>query len=129
NDYRQTITLDRDAIIRQDDTAELVVAVSGARNIDSTRLGDQWRAAFDTIRFRDALGASITDSQASGLDRTFTFREYAESAGLRLTVRNGTAAINEAHVIQVSNDDRTRDVPVLSFKIDVAGDSDVLLDT
>lgn len=129
NDYRQTISLERGAIIRQNDTAELVVAVSGARNIDSSRFGDEWRVAFDSVRFRDALSASITDSQTRGLDRTFSFSEYSESVGLRLTVQNGDAAINDAHLIQVSDTDRTRDVPVLSFKIAVDGDSDVLLDT
>ncbi len=128
NSFRRTITLDRGAIIRQGNVGELVVAVSGARNLDSSRVNDRWDVSVNSIRFGDALGASISDSQMSDLSRTMTFREFSSSAGLRLTIRGGDTDVNQARVIQVSNNSRTSDVPVLSFRVDVEGSSDILVD-
>lgn len=129
NNYRRTVTLDRNAIIRQGDIGELVVSVSGASTIDSSRVDDRWTVGIDSIRFRDAQNAVITDTQSDGLERTITFREFAASVGLGINIRGGDSSINQARTIEVSATQRTRNVPVLSFRVQVDGDSDVVVDT
>lgn len=128
NEYRRTITLDRGAIIREGEIGELVVSVSAQDSIDSSRLDDQWSATIDNVRFRDAQNAHITDTQMNDLSRTMTFREFASSVGLDVVLRAGDSDINQSRTIKVSSSDRTRDVALLSFKVEVKGDSDVLLD-
>lgn len=125
NDYRDTITLDRGAIVREGDVGELVVAVSGVNNLDSDYEGDRWEVVIDNVRFRDALGASISDSQMDNLSRDFSFEEFAASAGLEVRVRSGDDDINDTQMIEVSTDDSTDDVPVLSFLVEVEGDSEI----
>lgn len=128
NNYQRTISLDRGAIIRQGKTGELVVTVSGARTIDSDNIDDQWTVKFDSVRFRDAQNAYITDNQMDDLSRTITFREFAASSGLNVVVRSGDTAINNARTIEVSASERTRNVDALSFRVEVEGDADVMLD-
>lgn len=128
NNERQTITLDRGAVIRQGDVGELVISIDGASTIDSTRVGDRWNVGVDSARFLDAQGAIVTDNQMNDLTRTITFREFASAAGLGVIIRSGDSDINQARTVEVSSSDRTSDVPVLSFKVEVEGDSDVLID-
>ena len=128
NNYRRTVTLDRGAIIRQGDVGELVVSVSGASTIDSARVDDRWTVGIDSIRFRDAQNAVITDTQTSGLERTIAFREFAASVGLGINIRGGDSSINQARTIEVSTTQRTRNVSVLSFQVQVEGSSDVIVD-
>lgn len=128
NNYQRTVSLDRGAIIRQGDTGELVVTVSGANSIDSDNVDDQWTVKFESLRFRDAQNAYITDNQMDDLSRTITFREFAASSGLNVVVRSGDSTINTARTIEVSANERTNDVEALSFRVEVEGDSDVLVD-
>ena len=125
DDYEQTISLDSGAIIREGETGELVIAVSGVNNLDSDNIDDGWEVVVDSIRFRDAAGATLTSSSMDDLSRDFTFVEFAESSGLGFTVSRGDDAINDSRSIQVSEDDDTEDVSVLSFQIETEGDSDL----
>ena len=125
NDYRQSITLERGAIVREGDMGELTVAITGTDNLDSDDEGDQWEVAIDSVRFRDALGASISESDMDDLSRTFSFVEFAESSDLGVVVRSGDDEVNDARTIEVSDNDTTDDVPVLSFEVDINGESDV----
>lgn len=127
NGDQETITLDRGAIIREDDMGELVVAITGVSDLDSDQEGDEWRATIDSIRFRDALGASVTSNDTDDLSREFSFSEFAEASGLGITVRSGDETINDSRVIEVSDNDDTEGVPVLSFEVEVEGDSDVTI--
>lgn len=128
NGMRKSITLDRGAIIRQGKTGELVVMVSGINNLDSSRVGDRFEVRVDSVRFRDAQGAIVTENSMDNLSRTFSFVEFAESTGLGFVVRNGDSAVNNARVIQVSSNSRTRDEAVLSFVVDTKGESDLMID-
>ncbi|MEZ4156352.1 MAG: peptidoglycan-binding protein [Candidatus Paceibacterota bacterium] len=55
NNYAKTVALDSGAIIEEDEVGELVVAVSGVKNLDSTNAANgDWNVAFEGVRFRDA---------------------------------------------------------------------------
>lgn len=129
NSYTKTISLDKGAIIRRGDTGELVVAVSGARTIDSGNQDKTWTVKIDTIRFRDADGATVSES---GLNhqRTMTFTSFATSASatLKLSLTNGADDINDARVIDIDDLDDTDNVEILAFTLEAKGNSDLLVD-
>ncbi len=141
NNFARTISLDPGAIIRAGETGDLVVAVSGVSNLDSTDQGEKWNVQFTAVRFRDAQGASVTDNTTGDIDNTsnndtttnsyerqFTFESFASAANVDLKIAEDDDDVNEAHVIELNEDDSTDDVPLLSFTIEVEGNSDVLLD-
>ncbi|XOB41502.1 MAG: peptidoglycan-binding domain-containing protein [Candidatus Nealsonbacteria bacterium] len=130
NDYSRTITLASGAVIRADETEELVVAVSGIGNLDSNDAGEEWTVEFNSIRFRDAQDAVITDANTGDIDeatREFSFEVFATAADIDLKIRADDDEVNDAHVINVDDDNDTDDVEVLSFTIEIEGDSDVEL--
>lgn len=139
NDFSRTVSLDKGAIIRADENGELVVAVSGLENIEDT--GEYWNVAFEGVRFRDADGATISDTSTDDItdgnedtttdagERRFRFTSFADSADVELktSLTDGDDAdeINDAHVIDIDDSDDTDDVEVLAFTMEVKGDSDV----
>ena len=140
NNYRKTISLDRGAIIRDGDVGQLVVAVSGASNIDSDDVSDTWIVGLRSVRYLDAQGAYITDSSTGNIgdsnddtttntdERAFTFEDFATAADMEFKVRTGDTAINTARTVAVSSTTKTSDVAALSFKIEVEGNSNMTLD-
>lgn len=140
NEYGKTITLDRGAIIREGDKGEIVVAVSGINNLDSNDASDQWDVGIDSLRYRDALGASITDSSSTGIggnndtttvatnERTLSFENFATAANLEVKLRAGDSDINTARTIEVSSTTKTSDEDVFSFGVEVDGGSTVMVD-
>ncbi len=130
--WARTLTLDSGAIIRMGEVGDLAVAVSGVNNIDSDDEGEDWTVEVDSVRFRDAQGATITDDATGdiGATREFSFEAFAGAADIELHVSlNGDDdEINDAHVIQVDDADETDGVPVLSFIVEVEGDSDLWID-
>ena len=99
NDFSRTISLDSGAIVRAGDTGDLVVAVSGIGNLDSDDADETWNVQFEGLRFRDAQGATITDSSTGDIDSTsdndtttdtyereFTFATFATANDVELTV-------------------------------------------
>ena len=127
NDWTKTISLDTDAIIRSGDTGTFYVTVSGANNLDTGDVTDEWTLDFTSARFRDAQGATISEDPTVGLT-TFSFESFAASADTTLKITNGLDSVNDAHVINVDANDDTNDVAILSFNVEIEGDSDVLLD-
>lgn len=128
DDHEVTISLDRGAIIREGDIGELVVAVSAVENLGSSYVDDRWEVAIDSVRFRDAQDAILSDSSMDDLSRVMTFVEFADSTGLGFSVRDGDDAINDARVIEVSADDTTDNMAVLSFKVETERGSDLTID-
>ena len=128
NDWTRTVTLDRNAVIQRGDTGELVIAVSGARNIDSAELGDTWTVDFRQIRFVDADNASISEDPNTAPVQ-FSFESFATASDTELRVSDGDEDINDSRVIDIDDSNRTRNVPVLSFNMEVRGDSDVTLES
>ena len=130
NNYTRTITLANNAIVRDGDTGELVVAVSGVSNLDSALADETWTAMFSSVRFMDAQGASITDSQTNSLSsRTMTFKDFASATALKFKLASGDSSINTSRTIKVSSTTKTSDIAVTSFKATVEGDSDMNLDS
>lgn len=129
NDYSRSISLDDGAIIRAGDMGELIVAISAVSNLDSADEGDSWSVDFDSIRFMDADGATITDDPSTAA-RTFTFEEFATAAGIDITINDGdNDDINNSRVITVDATNDTDDVEVLAFTMEVEGDSDITIDS
>lgn len=132
DNYDKTISLDNGGIIRAGDTGELVVAVSGISNLDSSDAGKTWTVEFESVRFRDAQGASVTDTSTGdindGTGRTFSFENFATAADLELKVTKGDDDINDARSISVSSTTDTDNVEILSFEIEIEGNSDVNID-
>lgn len=123
NDWTKTISLD-DAVIRADETGELVVAVSGASTIDSGDVGDTWTVDFRQIRFVDANNASISEDPSTGT-RTFSFESFATASDTELKIADGDEDINDSRVIEVHASNDTDNVEVLSFTLEAEGDSDL----
>lgn len=131
DDFEQTISLDRGAIIRRGDTGELVVAVSGNRTIDSEDLGDDWTVEFSSVRFRDAQNATVTNATTGdigGATRSFSFESFATAAGAGLRISKGDDEINDSRAVSVDDSSITKDEQIFSFKAEAEGDSDLLID-
>lgn len=130
NNYSQSITIDANSIIREDEVGELIVAVSGINNLDSDDEGEEWTVEFDSVRFRDAQNAFISETNAGdiGETRSFTFEEFAAAQGLELHITSGDDSINDAQTIAVDENDETDDVEVFAFDVEVEGDSDVTVE-
>ncbi|MEK7535876.1 MAG: peptidoglycan-binding domain-containing protein [Patescibacteria group bacterium] len=129
NEFTDTITLDG-AVVDEDDTAELVVAVSGINNLDTNDAGDTWTVDFRSVRFRDAQGSSVSEDPATAT-RTFSFESFATSADskldLRLTTGTNADKINKAHLINThaTDENELKGVPLLEFTMEAEGDSDL----
>jgi len=131
NAYTRTVSLDGCAKIDAGDTGELVVAVSGIANLDAASAGDTWDVEFETVRFRDGQDAVISDSATgdiNGVTRIFSFESFATASNVELVVSPGDEEINDAHVIDIHATADTDNVPVLSFEVEVEGDSDLAVD-
>ena len=132
NNYDKTVSLDAGGIIRAGETGELVVKVSGISNLDSTDATDTWTLEFESVRFRDAQGASVTDTETGVINdtagRTFSFESFATAADLELKITSGDDSINDAHVIVVDDTNDTDGVELFSFNLEAEGDSDIVID-
>lgn len=126
NDYEKTVTLEG-GIIREDETGEIVVAVSGTSNLDDASAGDSWSVDFETVRFRDAQDAVVTETVTENAV-VFTFESFATAADLEVKVSSGDDEINDARSIEVSSTTETDGVEIMSFEIEVEGNSDVTID-
>ncbi|HYE22836.1 MAG TPA: peptidoglycan-binding protein [Candidatus Paceibacterota bacterium] len=129
NDYEKTVSLDGGAIIRAGEAGELVVAVSGVSNLDSADIDATWSVDFDEVRFRDADGATITETITEAA-RQFDFTTFAAAAdiSLELALTDDADDINDARVIDTDDSDETEGVEVLAFSLELEGDSEVTID-
>lgn len=130
DDFSQNITLEDTTIIREGDMEELVVAISALNNLDSADEGEEWTVEFESIRFRDADGAVITDSSTGdvGETREFSFESFTGATGAEFSISEGDDEINDGRVINVDDADETDDVELLSVMAEAEGDSDMSID-
>lgn len=132
NNYDKNITIGTGNIIRAGETKNLVVRVTGVTNLDSGDASETWTLEFESVRYRDAQGAIITDTSTGdindGTGRTFSFEEFAAAVNAELIVTNGDDDINEARVIVVSDTADTDDVDLFSFNLRAKGNSDITID-
>jgi hypothetical protein len=131
NVYTKSISLSgNDAIVRAGETATFSVAISALDSLDSSDIDSAtFTADVLNVRFTDADGVTTTvDTDTSPvLDRGFGFQDFATAADveLRAALNDEDTDINDSHNILVSDDQRTNDVPVLSFTLEARGDSDI----
>lgn len=126
NGWVDTITLDG-AIIREGDEERLVIAVSGARNIDTNDKGDTWQVDITSIRYEDSTGAILSETPTV-TQRSFTFEGYATAADVELKIALEDESINDAHILDVHASNNTDKVAVLSFTMEARGNSDITID-
>lgn len=128
--YSKTVSLKKGAIIRDGKVGELVVAVSAVGNIDGNDVGEEWGVKLSNLRFEDAQGAIITESDAGDLDnfRVFSFQDFATASEQEFRVRSGNSDINNAQTIKLSTTNKTTGVKILSFRTEVRGTSDMNID-
>ena len=121
--FDRTISLDPGGIIRAGDEGDLVVAVSGLSNIDSTDAGDTWNLEFENVRFRDAQGASITDSATGDINdatgRNFTFDTFATANNVELQARSSDAT--PEGIVNIDDNDDTDGVELFRFTLEAEG--------
>lgn len=127
NNFQKTVTLDSGVVIDADETGELIVAVSGISNLDSADEGDTWSVDFVSVRFRDAQNAVVTETVTESAV-SFSFEAFASASDLEVKVSNGDDDINDARTIQVDDNDDTEGEDILSFEIEIEGESDVTID-
>lgn len=130
--FDKTITLDRGAVIDAGEVGDLVVAVSGINNLDSDDATDTWTLEFESVRYRDASGAVITDSDTGdindGAGRTFSFENFATASDMEVKFSKGDETVNDSQTIRVDSSNDTDGVEVLAFEIEVEGDSEIDID-
>lgn len=140
DDWSDNISLDGGAIVRENETGELVVAVSAVSNVDGSDVGEKWNVAIESVRYRDAQDATVTDTTTGDIgggdddtttdddEREFSFEDFATAADLEFKVSSADDEINDARSIEVSSTTETNAVEILSFEIEVEGNSDVVVD-
>jgi len=128
--WTESISLDG-AIIDAGETMDFTVAVTALNNLDSGDIGtDAWTADVLNVRFEDAEGVVTTeDTDSDALEQSFDFASFATATDTEFKITNGDDAINDAHVIDVDATDNTDDVEILSFNVEIEGESDVTLDS
>lgn len=129
NNYSGSISLSN-AVIAEDKKLDLHVAVSALSNIDSADLVDDWMVTVDSIRFEDATGAILTQSNpTSGTtwDETFEFTDLASSGDVKLKITKDSNS-PVAQNVEVSDSSSTSNVAMLGFRLKAEG-SDMTFDT
>lgn len=132
DNYNKTISLKSGAIIREDQTGELVVAVSGISNLDSADAGGTWNVSFPSVRFVDGQGAVITDSSTGDIgetnndsttdsdEREFSFNTFATAADVELKARLSDDS-PDSTVVNVDASSDTDNVELLVFELEAEG--------
>lgn len=111
--YSQSITLNN-AIIREGDRATFYIVVSAADTLRTDDLnGADWVVGLDSIRFRDATGAILTENDLddsniqddSNFDRTFSFESASENDSINIRVASDNPAASTLDVNENHNSD------------------------
>ncbi len=128
--YSRTITLSDNVIVDADQTEKFVIAVDAVSNLDGSDIsGDSWTVDVENIRFEDGSGVVTTETgyELDGMDVPMTFVDFAAAADTEFKI---TTASNtpDAGIEIIDESDSTDDVELLKGKIEIEGESDVLLD-
>ena len=129
NAFDKTVSLDSGAIVKAGEkNADLVVKVSGVNNLDTNDAADTWTIIFTNVRFKDAQGASVTDTTTGDIgteSRTFSFESFATASDVELKIAADDDGINDPQVIEVHATNKTQNVELMSFTLEAEGDSDL----
>jgi len=127
NEWTKTVTLSGDTIIAAEATGILYVKVSGINNLDSNDRTETWTVDYTAIRWMDAQGVTVSEDPTEDAVE-FSFETYATSANMELKIALDDETVNEAHVIDIHATDDTDNVSILSFTMEVEGNSDITID-
>ena len=125
--YSRAINLSN-AVVKDGEKSKFYVSVDAISNVDSNDLGEDWNVTVDSIRFKDASGAIITDSSTGDLGngKDFSFEDLTTSGDLELKVSKGTNS-PIAQVVEADSVSDTPDVTLVEAKIKASG-SDMAID-
>ena len=125
--YSRAINLSN-AVVKDGEKSKFYVTVDAISNIDSNDLGEDWDVTLDSIRFKDASGAIITDSSTGDLGngKDFSFEDLTTSGDLELKVSKGTNS-PIAQVVEADSVSDTPDVTLVEAKIKASG-TDMAID-
>ena len=124
NAFQSTISLDSGGVIEEGEKGQLVVAVSGANNIDSNNVTETWTADFTQVRFVDAESSTVSEDPGTGT-RTFSFETFATASDLELHMTlSDDDAINKARLLDVHATENTL-ATILDFELENQGDTDL----
>lgn len=132
--YSKNISLDC-AFVGADEAVDFTIAISSINNIDGSDLDTAvFNIGVSQVRFEDADGVSTTDSftldvtddtEDEALEELFTFATFATANDVELKVATATDddadAINEAHVIDIDDNQDTDEVEALAFTLEAEG--------
>src|SRR3990167_4759438 len=121
--FDRTISLDAGGIIEAGETGDLTIAVSGINNLDSTDATDVWNIEFENVRFRDAQGASVTDSATGDINdatgRNFTFDTFATANDVEL--KAASSDDTPKGVVNIHSTSNTDGVELFRFTLEAEG--------
>lgn len=113
-----TITL-KDAIIRQGDKARFYVAFVANDVIDSNDQDNTVALSVDRIRYEDASGAILTDSQ-SDITATVSFEDATQNDGAKV---QSSSSSPDSTLLKVEDNSNSDEYHVFTFKINADSDS------
>jgi hypothetical protein len=132
--YSKNISLDC-AFVGADESEDFTIAVTSIENIDGSDLDTAvFNIGVSQIRFEDADGVSTTESFTldvsddtidDTLEEQFTFGTFASANDVELKVALGTDddadEINEAHVLDIDDNQDTDELEILAFTLEAEG--------
>ncbi len=119
NDYTKTISFSSDAIVRKGAVGNFYVAVSGASNLDSDDIGEDWTVDVTNVRWVDAQGATISEDPTLTV-RTFSFESFASANDVELRLTEATDN-PDAQVVMADDNGSTDGVTLLKGKLKAVG--------
>jgi peptidoglycan hydrolase-like protein with peptidoglycan-binding domain len=120
NDYTKTISFSSDAIVRKGAVGNFYVAVSGASNLDSDDIGEDWTVDVTNVRWVDAQGATISEEPSAITARTFSFESFASANDVELRLTEATDN-PDAQVVMADDNGSTDGVTLLKGKLKAVG--------
>lgn len=129
--YTKTINFGGGAVVKSDQTEKFYVSVNAVNNLDSGDIsGDSWTIGVDSIRFEDGSGVVTTESTEgdlpiSGVGMNFVSFSTAANTELKISTASDSP---DAGIVVIDESDTTDDVVLLTGKLRLDGDSDILID-
>ncbi len=125
--YSKAINLSN-AVIRDGEKSKFYVSVDALSNIDSNDFNEDWTVTLESVRFMDATGVVVTDSNTGDLGQSvdFSFEDLTSSGDLELKATEGSNSPT-AQVVEVDDVSDTTDVLLLEVKLAAKG-SDMTVD-
>lgn len=118
--YSGTVAL-KDAVILENDKPTFYVVANAVSSMDSANSGSTWTADIDSVRYRDGMGAILTDNASSVSANTgINVVKLASSTDVKVKVSLDSSN-PAAGTVKVSDDSSGDTVTLLTFKVKAEG--------